>query len=189
MCNESNPSVRWRRCRRGRAAHIYAGDTYDFYLTNHGRDSLDNAGHDARRRPCTIGAVGLPERVLERIADGLRRRVFPGRRCRRPRVDARRHAVHVELVLLLPVGRHQRIVLRRVRRVHRSDQRPRERRRERALVAGRGRARRRRRDSQHAESSRARQPRQDDELASTTWAPATTAASTSTAASTTRPRI
>ena len=26
------------------AAHNYAGDTYDFYFNNHGRDSLDNAG-------------------------------------------------------------------------------------------------------------------------------------------------
>ncbi|MER2584227.1 MAG: M4 family metallopeptidase, partial [Candidatus Competibacter sp.] len=27
-----------------RAAHIYAGDTYDFYLNTHGRDSIDGAG-------------------------------------------------------------------------------------------------------------------------------------------------
>ena len=25
-------------------AHIYAGSTYDFYLTNHNRDSINNAG-------------------------------------------------------------------------------------------------------------------------------------------------
>jgi Zn-dependent metalloprotease len=25
-------------------AHLYAGDTYDFYLTHHGRDAIDNAG-------------------------------------------------------------------------------------------------------------------------------------------------
>ena len=43
VCNESNPT-----CAGGDAdavaAHLYAGDTYDFYLTNHGRDSLNNAG-------------------------------------------------------------------------------------------------------------------------------------------------
>jgi bacillolysin len=43
VCNESNPG-----CSGGDAdavaAHQYAGDTYNYYLTNHGRDSLDNAG-------------------------------------------------------------------------------------------------------------------------------------------------
>jgi bacillolysin len=43
VCNESNPT-----CSGGDthavAAHIYAGDTYNFYLTHHNRDSLDNAG-------------------------------------------------------------------------------------------------------------------------------------------------
>ena len=43
VCTESNPT-----CSGGDAdtvaAHLYAGDTYDFYLANHGRDSLNNAG-------------------------------------------------------------------------------------------------------------------------------------------------
>ncbi len=43
VCNESNPS-----CAGGDAdavaAHVYAGDTYNFYQSNFGRDSLDNAG-------------------------------------------------------------------------------------------------------------------------------------------------
>jgi bacillolysin len=43
VCNESNPA-----CAGGDAdaiaAHTYAGDTYDFYFANHGRDSLDGAG-------------------------------------------------------------------------------------------------------------------------------------------------
>jgi Zn-dependent metalloprotease len=42
-CSESDPN-----CTAGdaheKAAHIYAGDTYNFYKTYHGRDSLDNAG-------------------------------------------------------------------------------------------------------------------------------------------------
>ncbi|MFZ3065949.1 MAG: M4 family metallopeptidase [Nitrospirota bacterium] len=43
VCNESNPN-----CTGGDshavAAHTYAGHTYDFYFTNHGRDSINNAG-------------------------------------------------------------------------------------------------------------------------------------------------
>ncbi|MEW5958384.1 MAG: DUF4350 domain-containing protein [Chloroflexota bacterium] len=43
VCNEANPT-----CSGGDshevAAHTYAGDTYDFYATHHGRDSIDNAG-------------------------------------------------------------------------------------------------------------------------------------------------
>ncbi|MFZ5818725.1 MAG: M4 family metallopeptidase, partial [Chloroflexota bacterium] len=43
VCNESNPT-----CSGGdtdaQNAHIYAGDTYDFYSTYHGRDSIDDAG-------------------------------------------------------------------------------------------------------------------------------------------------
>ena len=42
-CNETNPT-----CSGGDAhevaAHQFAGDTYDFYLTQHSRDSIDNAG-------------------------------------------------------------------------------------------------------------------------------------------------
>ncbi len=43
VCNESDPT-----CAAGDAdavaAHNYAGDTYDFYFTEHDRDSLDDAG-------------------------------------------------------------------------------------------------------------------------------------------------
>ena len=43
VCTESDPT-----CSAGDTdaalAHLYAGDTYDFYLSNHGRDSLNNAG-------------------------------------------------------------------------------------------------------------------------------------------------
>ena len=43
VCNESDPN-----CTAGdndaQKAHIYAGSTYDFYLTNHNRDSINNAG-------------------------------------------------------------------------------------------------------------------------------------------------
>ncbi|MBK8780779.1 MAG: M4 family metallopeptidase [Anaerolineales bacterium] len=42
-CDESNPT-----CTGGTPdaikAHEYAGDVYDFYMTNHGRDSIDGAG-------------------------------------------------------------------------------------------------------------------------------------------------
>lgn len=43
VCDESDPD-----CVAGdseaRNAHLFAGDTYDFYLNEHGRDSLDDAG-------------------------------------------------------------------------------------------------------------------------------------------------
>lgn len=43
VCNESKPT-----CAGGDTdavnAHLYGGDTYNFYSTNHSRDSLDNAG-------------------------------------------------------------------------------------------------------------------------------------------------
>ena len=43
VCNESNPT-----CSGGTAdainAHKYAGHTYDFYMANHGRDSINGAG-------------------------------------------------------------------------------------------------------------------------------------------------
>ncbi|MBI5962418.1 MAG: M4 family metallopeptidase [Chloroflexi bacterium] len=43
VCNESNPA-----CSGGTAdainAHLYAGQTYDFYMNNHGRDSINGAG-------------------------------------------------------------------------------------------------------------------------------------------------
>ncbi|MFN8634513.1 MAG: M4 family metallopeptidase [Chloroflexota bacterium] len=47
VCDESNPT-----CSGGDAdavaAHKYAGDTYDFYLSRHGRDSIDGAGMTIR---------------------------------------------------------------------------------------------------------------------------------------------
>lgn len=43
VCNEADPT-----CAAGdndaKNAHIFAGATYNFYFTNHGRDSIDNAG-------------------------------------------------------------------------------------------------------------------------------------------------
>ena len=47
VCDESNPA-----CAGGDAdavaAHRFAGDTYDFYFNNHGRDSVDDAGMTLR---------------------------------------------------------------------------------------------------------------------------------------------
>ncbi len=43
VCNESNPT-----CAGGSAdavnAHVYAGQTYDFFMSTHGRDSIDGVG-------------------------------------------------------------------------------------------------------------------------------------------------
>jgi bacillolysin len=57
VCNESNPT-----CTGAHAdaidAHRYAGDTYDFFLSKHGRDSLDGLGMTLRStvRHCRTGA-------------------------------------------------------------------------------------------------------------------------------------
>ena len=44
MCNESNPCTDTTYDNDVRLAHRYAGETYDFYATNHSRDSLNSAG-------------------------------------------------------------------------------------------------------------------------------------------------
>jgi bacillolysin len=44
ICDESNPCIDVGFDADVRAAHLYAGQTYDFYLNNHARDSIDNAG-------------------------------------------------------------------------------------------------------------------------------------------------
>ncbi len=85
-----------------------------------------------RRRAHLVRALrdpgGLRERVLERNADGLRRRIRVGRRRRRPRADARRDRAHGQPALLLPVRRAERIDVGRVRRNDRHRDRQRQRR-------------------------------------------------------------
>jgi bacillolysin len=44
VCNESNPCTDPTYDADVKTAHLFAGNTYDFYLNNHNRDSLDNAG-------------------------------------------------------------------------------------------------------------------------------------------------
>jgi bacillolysin len=44
ICNESNLCTDASFDADVRGAHLYAGQTYDFYFNNHARDSLDNAG-------------------------------------------------------------------------------------------------------------------------------------------------
>ena len=44
VCNEANPCLSPPNDAHVSTAHIYAGDTYDFYLANHARDSLNGAG-------------------------------------------------------------------------------------------------------------------------------------------------
>ena len=43
MCNESNPTCAGGDAHAA-AAHLNAGDTYDFYLANHGRDGITGTG-------------------------------------------------------------------------------------------------------------------------------------------------
>ena len=78
-------------------------------LRRFGRDSLDDNGTDAaQHRPLLPADLGetcpVRQRVLERLADGLRRRLRAGRRRRRPRAHARRHRVHVNLLYYYQSG-------------------------------------------------------------------------------------
>ena len=106
------------------------------------------------------------ERVLGRRADGLRRRLRGRRRRGGPRADARRHRLQRPPLLLLPIGRDQRVAVRRHGRVDRPDQR-------RGQRLGRGQVADRRgpadvrRDPQHgqepATGCRVQRPGLDDE--------------------------
>jgi len=44
VCNESQPNCSNGADKDADAAHKFAGDTYDFYNSEHGRDGIDNAG-------------------------------------------------------------------------------------------------------------------------------------------------
>ena len=91
VCNESNPA-----CAGGDAdavaAHVYAGDTYNFYLNNSRPRQPRQRRHDAhldrplRSRPATRTRSGTASQMV--YGDGF----SLGRRRRRPRADARRHA-------------------------------------------------------------------------------------------------
>src|SRR6185503_9732882 len=43
VCTEGNPCPSPPNDSHVAAAHLYAGDTYDYYLNNHNRKSIDNA--------------------------------------------------------------------------------------------------------------------------------------------------
>ena len=108
-------------------AYDFSGQTYDFYFSKFGRDSLDNAGLILRStvRFCP-DAFNCPfaERVLERQPRWSTATGFAS-------VDdvvghELTHGVtdfESEPVLLRPVGRDQRVAVRRVRRVRRPQQR------------------------------------------------------------------
>ena len=83
-------------------------------------------------------AVSLRQRLLERPAGHLRPGLRPGRRRGRPRADPRGHRTHGEPLLLVPVRRHQRVHVGRVRRVRRPDRRPGRRHRRGQVAGGRG---------------------------------------------------
>ena len=44
VCDESNPACAGNTDEDAKLAHRYAGDTYDFYASNHARHSVDDAG-------------------------------------------------------------------------------------------------------------------------------------------------
>ncbi len=60
-------------------AYLYSGDTYDYYWTEHGRNSYDDAGgtlvSTVHYLPQPWG-VSLRQRILERHPDGLRTRAL-----------------------------------------------------------------------------------------------------------------
>ena len=121
--------------------------------------------HDAEvDRPVLRSGSDVPvqERVLGRRADGLRRGLRGGGRRRRARAGARRHRVQLPPQLLLPIGRDQRIALRRLRRADRPDQRRGQRCGGGEVAARRGHPRRRG-DPGHGDPGRLRRPRSHDE--------------------------
>ena len=88
------------------------------------------------------GPVPVRQRLLERLADGLRRRLGRRRRPGGPRADARRHRLQRPPLLLLPIGRHQRVDVGRLRRARRPRQRLGDRHGRHPLAGVRGRDRR-----------------------------------------------
>ena len=143
-------------------AYNFSGATYDFFFTRFGRDSLDDAGLPLKSTvrycdpsaPCPYANAFWNGQQMA-YGDTYAQR----RRRRRPRARARPHRVHLESLLLLPVGCDQRVALRRVRRAHRPrDGEPRRHGR-RPLEARRIAADRR--DPQHAGSHPVQRPRPD----------------------------
>ena len=108
-------------------AYDYSGITYDFYSSTHGRDSLDGLGLNLASTvnycPDLSLRTGeyLPERLLERRADGVRRGFCGGRRRGSARADAWRDGERIQPVLLHAVRRDQRILLRYLGGVCRPD--------------------------------------------------------------------
>ena len=106
------------------AAYDNTGDTYDAYKNFWNRDSYNNAGAHAQEHGPLLHQ--LLQRVLERHADGLRRRQRrPGLLAARARARRHRARAHprgdrerVRPDLLRRVGRPERGVVRHLRRVH-----------------------------------------------------------------------
>ena len=98
-----------------------AGESYWLFDNAFGRDSYDGVGahdEDGQQRP----RHRLPQRQLERPDDQLLRRGDLRRR-RLARVGPRLHRVHLRADLPVPVGCAQRVLLRRLGRDPRPDQR------------------------------------------------------------------
>ena len=117
-------------------AYDYAGDTYDFFFTRFGRDSLDGAGHAAGvdRRLLPAAATECP--YENAFWDGAQMVYGDGFASADDVVGHElTHGVtelQLEPLLLPAVRRHQRVDVGRLRRVHRPDQRGRHRHRRRS---------------------------------------------------------
>ena len=138
LCTETtNPCARSNI--DAKQAHTYAGDTYSFYKSKHDRDSLDNAGMPLIS---TVDYCPKPAECPMRNAfwNSERQQMIYGDRIMADDVVGhelpRRHRPRVQTLLLLSERGDQRVVLRRLGRVHRPDQRLGHRHRRRALEGG-----------------------------------------------------
>ena len=107
-------------------AYLYAGITYDYFFTNHGRDSFDNAGGELIS---TVHAcrAGEPCPMQNAFWNGTQMVYGNGYASADDvvgaRADARGDGALGGSVVLQPVGRAERVVLRHLRRDDRSDRR------------------------------------------------------------------
>ena len=107
-------------------AYQYSGNWYDFFKNRFNRDSFNGAGGAmiSTVRACEPGFGAARSATGSGTASRSSSARGPGRRrLRRARVHPCAHPAHRGPLLLLPVRRHQRVALGRVRRADRPDQR------------------------------------------------------------------
>ena len=139
---------------------------YNFYFNRFGRDSLNNAGLTLDNTVDYCPSPAPTARTPTRSGTGSRwstATATPGRRRRRARAHPRGDGLHLASLLLRAIRGDQRVDVRRHGRVHRPDQRRRQRHAGGTLEAGRGPARLPERDPQHEGPDRLRRSGPDAE--------------------------